>query len=58
MDTFYNAHKNDNQAGSFLYFNGDFDPVKVREMVKNEQFTKLGNNIISQFGASTPGISN
>lgn len=49
-------YNNDNQTGSFLYFNGDFDPMKVREMAKNEQFTKFGNNIISQFGASTPEI--
>lgn len=51
-------YNNDNQTGSFLYFNGDFDPVKVRNMAKNEQFTKFGKNIISQFGASTPGINN
>ena len=51
-------YNNDNQTGSFLYFNGDFDPVKVRNMAKNEQFTKFGKNIISQFGASTPGIKN
>ncbi|WP_235843202.1 DUF4252 domain-containing protein [Maribacter hydrothermalis] len=50
-------YNNDNQTGSFLYFNGDFDPAKVREMAKNEQFTKMGNHIISQFGASTPGIN-
>ena len=39
-------------------FNGDFDPVKVREMAKNEQFTKFGSNIISQFGSSTQVINN
>ena len=50
-------YNNDNLNGSFLYFNGDFDPVKVREMAKNEQFTKFGDNIINQFGASTPGIT-
>jgi len=50
-------YNNDNQNGSFLYFNGDFDPAKVREMAKNEQFTKFGDNIINQFGASTPGIN-
>lgn len=50
-------YNNDNRTGSFLYFNGDFDPIKVREMAKNEQFTKFGDNIISQFGASTPGIN-
>ncbi|MDF4202823.1 DUF4252 domain-containing protein [Maribacter sp. SA7] len=50
-------YNNDSQTGSFLYFNGDFDPVKVREMAKNEQFTKFGDNIINQFGARTPGIN-
>lgn len=50
-------YNNDNLNGSFLYFNGDFDPIKVREMAKNEQFTKFGDNIINQFGASTPGIN-
>lgn len=49
-------YNNDNQSGSFLYFNGDFDPVKVREMAKNEQFTNFGENIINQFGAGSPGI--
>lgn len=46
-------YNNNNQSGSFLYFNGDFDPLKVREMAKNEQFTKFGEHIISQFGAKT-----
>lgn len=51
------VYNNDNRTGSFLYFKGDFDPVKVREMAKNEQFTKFGDNIINQFGATTPGIN-
>ncbi|VXC30562.1 DUF4252 domain-containing protein [Maribacter litoralis] len=51
------VYNNDNRTGSFLYFNGDFDPVKVRELAKNEQFTKFGDNIINQFGATTPGIN-
>ncbi|WP_405414401.1 DUF4252 domain-containing protein [Maribacter sp. Asnod1-A12] len=50
-------YNNNNQTGSFLYFNGNFDPAKVREMAKNEQFTRLGNNIINQFGSSAPGIN-
>jgi hypothetical protein len=29
-----------------LYFNGDFDPVKVREMAKSDQFGKLGEGLI------------
>lgn len=50
-------YNNNNQSGSFLYFNGDFDPVKVREMAKKEKFTTFGDNIINQFGASTPGVT-
>jgi len=49
-------YNNNNQSGSFLYFNGDFDPIKVREMANNEQFTKFGENIINQFGGSTIGV--
>ncbi|WP_405382382.1 DUF4252 domain-containing protein [Maribacter sp. LLG6340-A2] len=48
-------YNNNNQSGSFLYFNGDFDPIKVREMAKNEQFTKFGEHIINQFGPNTLG---
>ncbi|TLP81322.1 DUF4252 domain-containing protein [Maribacter sp. ACAM166] len=49
-------YNNNSQSGSFLYFKGDFDPVKVREMVKNEQFTKFGENIINQFGTNSLGV--
>ena len=51
-------YNNNNQKGSFLYFNGDFDPVKVREMAKNNQFENLGNSLINQMDYSTPGIKN
>jgi len=50
-------YNNNNLKGSFLYFNGDFDPVKVREMAKSNQFGKLGEGLIQQFSPSTPGIS-
>ncbi len=49
-------YKNDNLNGSFLYFNGDFDPVKVREMAKNNEFDKLSSGLIQQFNNNTPGI--
>jgi len=39
--------------GSFLYFNGNFDPAKVREMVQKEEFQKLGNGLVNQFNNST-----
>ena len=51
------VYKNDATKGSFLYFNGDFDPVRVRDMVKNKDFDKLGNGLISEFtSTATPGI--
>jgi len=50
-------YNNNNLNGSFLYFNGDFDPVKVRDMAKSDQFGKLGEGLIQQFSPSTPGIS-
>lgn len=46
-------YNNNNQQGSFLYFNGDFDPVKVREMAKNQDFDKLANGLINQFSVKT-----
>ena len=50
-------YNNDNQTGSFLYFNGDFDPVKVRQMAQNEEFTQIGKGIINQFRSETEGIN-
>ncbi|WP_291868517.1 DUF4252 domain-containing protein [Maribacter sp.] len=49
-------YNNNNEKGSFLYFNGNFDPVKVREMAKNNQFKNLGSNLIHQIDYSSPGI--
>ncbi|RKR13347.1 uncharacterized protein DUF4252 [Maribacter vaceletii] len=49
-------YNNNNENGSFLYFNGNFDPVKVREMAKNNQFESLGNNLINQINYSSPGV--
>ena len=49
-------YNNNNLNGSFLYFNGDFDPVKVREMAKSDQFGKLGEGLIQQFSSGTPGF--
>lgn len=51
------VYNNDATRGSFLYFNGNFDPVQVREMVKNRDFDKLGDGLINQFtSGATPGI--
>jgi len=54
-------YNNDNINGSFLYFNGNFDPAKVREMAKNNQFEKLSNGMLRQLSPltpTTPSISN
>ena len=51
-------YNNNSINGSFLYFNGDFDPVKVREMAKNNEFEKLSDGLIQQFSAGKPGLVN
>ncbi|MEX0291196.1 MAG: DUF4252 domain-containing protein [Flavobacteriaceae bacterium] len=51
-------YNNNNLQGSFLYFNGNFDPIKVREMAKNNEFEKLSNGLIQQFSTKTPGVIN
>ncbi len=50
-------YNNNNATGSFLYFNGNFDPIKVRELAKNNQFEKFSSGLIPQMGLNTPGIS-
>ena len=53
------VYKNDANKGSFLYFNGNFNPTRVREMIKNKDFDKLGSSLINQFSnGATPGIFN
>jgi hypothetical protein len=48
-------YNNNNTTGSFLYFNGNFDPMKVREMAQNNQFENLGGTLLGQLnGTSTP----
>ncbi|MFS4468204.1 DUF4252 domain-containing protein [Maribacter sp. 2210JD10-5] len=47
-------YNNNAETGSFLYFNGNFDPVKVRELAKNNQFENLGTDFLNQY---TPGIA-
>ncbi len=52
-------YNNNNINGSFLYFSGNFDPVKIREMAKNKEFQKLGDGLINRYnmGSTTPGIN-
>lgn len=42
-------YNNNGQNGSFLYFNGNFDPEKVRQLAKEDGFKTLGDGIINQF---------
>ena len=51
-------YNNNNLNGSFLYFNGNFDPEKVRQMAQNEDFHKIGEGLINQFNMKgTPGMN-
>lgn len=51
-------YNNNNLNASFLYFNGNFSPEKVKQMAKNNQFEKLSNGLVNQYKLQTPGISN
>ncbi|NJB69601.1 hypothetical protein GGR42_000063 [Saonia flava] len=50
-------YNNNNINGSFLYFNGNFDPIKVRNMAQSDQFEKLSNGLVNQFSLQTPSIN-
>ena len=51
-------YNNNGQNGSFLYFNGNFDPEKVRQLAKEDGFKTLGEGIINQYtGRGTPETS-
>ena len=52
------VYNNDNLTGSFLYFRGNFDPVKVHELAKSNAFQKFSDGLVPQFNLQTPGISN
>lgn len=50
-------YNNDNVSGSFLYFNGNFDPQKVRQLAKSNEFQKLSTGLVPQLNLGTPGIN-
>lgn len=50
-------YNNNNSTGSFLYLNGNFDPKKVRELAKNNEFDKFSNGLLPQMNLNTPGIN-
>ena len=39
----------DDLNANLLYFNGDFDPAKVRSLAENEQFNDMSETLFSQF---------
>lgn len=51
-------YNNDNIFGSFLYFNGNFDPNQVRKLAENNDFQELTNTLVPQLNLTTPGITN
>ncbi|WP_297693471.1 DUF4252 domain-containing protein [uncultured Eudoraea sp.] len=51
-------YNNNNVNGSFLYFNGNFDPVKVREMAKNNEFNEIPKSLVKDFNMQSSGLIN
>ena len=51
-------YNNNNTTGSFLYFNGNFDPIKVRDLAKKNEFDNFSNALLPQMNLTTPGINN
>lgn len=43
------VYSNDNFNATLLYFNGDFDPQKVRNLANNEQLNGISDNLFQQF---------
>lgn len=51
-------YNNNDVTGSFLYFNGNFDPLKVREMASNQKFEEISKGLVNQFSMQPPGLIN
>jgi len=49
-------YNNNNIRGSFLYFKGNFDPVKVREMAKNSEFNELPKSLVKDYNMQSSGL--
>ncbi len=47
------VYSNDQLNATFLYFNGNYDPARVRAMAQNEQLTEFSDGLLQQFGSST-----
>lgn len=46
-------YNNNTETASFLYFNGNFDPIKVRQMAQNNEFETLGSNVVNEFSGNS-----
>ena len=52
------VYNNDNLSGSILYFNGNFDPVMVRDLAEKNKFEAISSGLVGKFNPQTPGITN
>ena len=46
------VYSNDQFNATFLYFNGEYDPARVKSMAESEQLTKFSDGLLQQFGSS------
>ena len=51
-------YSNDNIRGSFLYFNGNFNPNKIRQLARNQDFDSFTKGLLPQMNLASPDISN
>ncbi len=51
-------YNNNNQNGSILYFNGDFNPQMVKDMAEKNKFESISQGLVNTLGTETPGIVN
>ncbi len=47
------VYNNNNINASFLYFNGAFDPSKVKSLAEDEKFKVISEGLFQQFNANT-----
>jgi hypothetical protein len=52
------VYKNDEKSNSVFYLKGNFNPEKVREYVKNDEFDKLSSTVLQQYNLSPTTIKN
>ena len=52
------VYKNDKKSNSVFYLKGNFNPEKVREYVKNDEFDKLSSTVLQQYNLSPINTKN